>query len=428
MRQLTVRVPRGHADEVLQAARAHGGVNLAAMAAAGEDGAALDLVLVQVPNPAVGPLLGALERLPGLHVTLLPQGVIPLRPPPDEAASQATDVGARSPFEVFLGGLQSVGPWGGFLGYAAAAGVIVWIGLVTEAVFLLVAAMLVAPFAGPAMNAALATARGDAALFGRSLGRYVAALAVTIVVTAAGSWVMDLRAATALMVQISLVSAVAVLLPLVAGAAGALNLCQSERSSLVSGAATGTLVAASLAPPAGLVGMGAVLGEWGMVRASAFVLVLQLVGINLAGAVVFRLYGLSPRGVRYSRGRRWFAFAAWGGSVAALAGLLALQFADTPALQRATLAQRAREQVREVVVQSGLARPVDSDVRFRPTGGGQRDRMLVVLHVERSGAGAVSAGAVSREEIGRLLAEAVRVRLAEGFDAIPLVDVTVLGE
>jgi len=53
MRQLTVRVPRGHADEVLQAARAHGGVNLAAMAAAGEDGAALDLVLVQVPNPAV---------------------------------------------------------------------------------------------------------------------------------------------------------------------------------------------------------------------------------------------------------------------------------------------------------------------------------------------------------------------------------------
>jgi hypothetical protein len=51
---------------------------------------------------------------------------------------------------------------------------------------------------------------------------------------------------------------------IVLGAAGALNLCQSERSSLVSGAATGMLVAASLAPQAGLIRMGAAIGEWEM--------------------------------------------------------------------------------------------------------------------------------------------------------------------
>lgn len=55
------------------------------------------------------------------------------------------------------------------------------------------------------------------------------------------------------MLQNSQISIAAVLLPLAAGAAGALNLFQSERSSLVSGAATGMLVAASLAPPAGII-------------------------------------------------------------------------------------------------------------------------------------------------------------------------------
>jgi hypothetical protein len=48
---------------------------------------------------------------------------------------------------------------------------------------------------------------------------------------------------TSSMSSTSNVSAVAVLLPLIAGAAGPLNLVQSERSSLVSGAAVGMLVA-----------------------------------------------------------------------------------------------------------------------------------------------------------------------------------------
>ncbi len=40
------------------------------------------------------------------------------------------------------------------------------------------------------------------------------------------------------------------------------NFVQSERSSLVSGAAVGMQVAASLAPPAGLVGMAIAIGRW----------------------------------------------------------------------------------------------------------------------------------------------------------------------
>ena len=124
-------------------------------------------------------------------------------------------------------------------------GVVVWIGLFTNTIYLLTAAMLIAPFAGPAMNTAIATARGDWSLLRRTLLRYVAALAVTIAIAGTLSSILHQNTTTELMVATSNLSAVAVLLPLVADAAGALNLVQSERSSLVSGAAVGMLVAAS---------------------------------------------------------------------------------------------------------------------------------------------------------------------------------------
>lgn len=147
--------------------------------------------------------------------------------------------------------------------------------------------MLIAPFAGPAMNVAIATSRGDAKLLKRTLLRYFVALAVTIVV-AGVLIILRQEVVTSTMSDTSKISAVAVLLPLVAGAAGAVNLVQSKRSSLVSGAAVGMLVAASLSPPAGLIGMASAMGRWDLAINGVFVLLLQLVGINLSASLVFR--------------------------------------------------------------------------------------------------------------------------------------------
>src|SRR5690606_31495422 len=99
----------------------------------------VDLVMMHASNRRVEGLLDELESVADLHVTLIPSGVIPLRPPAGEAAEQVTDVDARAPIEIFLGGLQSVGSWGGMLGYAACAGIIVWIGLFTNTTYLLTA-------------------------------------------------------------------------------------------------------------------------------------------------------------------------------------------------------------------------------------------------------------------------------------------------
>jgi uncharacterized membrane protein len=422
MRQLIASVPRGQGSRAVDVATAHGGRTAVSFEADGPGGAARDILLVTLQNDRLEPLVGALQELDDAHLTLLPHGVLPLHPPREEAPAQVTDVSHRSPLEVFLGGLQSVGSWTGFLGYAVSAGVVVWIGLHTNTVYLLTAAMLIAPFAGPAMTLALGTARGDRALVTQSVVRYFASLLACIAVAFVLSTVTRQVTATELMVQASLLSSVAVLLPLTAGAAGALNLCQSERSSLVTAAGPGMLVAASLSPPAGIIGMAAAIGEWEMARSGAYVLLLQLAGINLSGAIVFALFGLSPRGVRYARGRSGTRRLSIALTAAAVAALLAWQFWSAPDLQRSTRAQRMQARVEAVVNGSGLARLVEADVRFTRPGIHGQHTALVVAHVQREHAEA------AREDVTRTLTRQIGEALAasEPYDLVPLVDVRVL--
>ncbi len=215
------------------------------------------------------------------------------------------------------------------------------------------------------------------------------------------------------------------ILPLVAGAAGAISQAQSERSSLVSGAAIGMLVAAALAPPAGLVGMAVVLGEWTMAKGGLFLLGLQLAGINLSGALVFRLVGLSPEGSRYSRGRGWVQKASLLATVLALGGFLAWQFGNPPDLQRASLAQSAEVAVQRAVGGGGPVRLIETDARFARADVPNQNTLLVSAYVEQkeSPSGGPSAEATEqdiRERIGRELRREIP-------GATPLIDVTVLG-
>jgi uncharacterized hydrophobic protein (TIGR00271 family) len=422
VRQLTVFVHRDLGQRTLEIAGRHGGVNLACVDAREPDRQTA-LVLIHLENHAVDALLAELQSLDTtLRVTLAPSGVVALWPPEAEAPEQVADVSNRSPLEVFVSGLQSVGSWYGFLGYAASAAVVAWVGLHTNTVFLLTAAMLIAPFAGPAMTLALGTARGDATLIGRSLVRYVSSLALTVVIAFVLSWLLRQDIATELMVQNSLVSSFAVFLPLTAGAAGALNLCQSERNSLVTAAGPGMLVAASLAPPAAMIGMAGAIGEWGMVANGLFVLLLQLVGINLSGAAVFRLFGLKPRGVRYERGRSSLRTASVAVTLAGLCALLFWQFKSRPDVQRSTRAQRISHLVQQTLKDGGQVHPAQVEVHFtRGDIPGQRTALVRVYGQRREGV------QTAKSELERALSASLRQRiLDEGFQVTPLVDVTVL--
>ena len=421
MRQLWVQVPNGQGQKVLNIAQSHQGVNLARFPVI-DDQESQELVLIHVSNKQIESLLNQLENIPHLHVTLIPHGIIALRPPASKAPEQIKEVQERSPIEIFLAALQSVGSWRGFLAYAGLAGVVVWIGLFTNTNYLLVAAMLIAPFAGPAMNTAIATARGDLTLLWRSLLRYFVAIIVTIFVAAILSLILAQEIPTSLMLSNSQISSVAVLLPITAGAAGAINLMQSERSSLVSGAATGMLVAASLAPPAGTAGMAMSLGRMDILIGSLFLIILQLVGINLSAAILFRFYGgLSSKGARYDRGKKWVFPVMLGITTLALVGLLNWQFFNTPNLERSSRAQRATADIQQVVQDNSLVKLVEANIRFTRSNIEGQDILLCILYVQR-----YSEVTLSKEKISESLTRDIQNYVKKvGYNVSPLVQVTV---
>ncbi len=74
------------------------------------------------------------------------------------------------------------------------------------------------------MNSAIATSSGEGSLLGKSIKRYFLALAITISTAALLSLVRQKEYATSMMVSLSQIWEIAVMLPLIAGFAGALNL------------------------------------------------------------------------------------------------------------------------------------------------------------------------------------------------------------
>lgn len=421
MRQIIAIVPRGQGQRALRIAQDNSGTNLVLFQAEGPDPES-EVVLIHVPNRKVDPLLDQLQQIDHLHASITPHGVITLEPPPTQAPETVVEVSPRSPLEIFLSGLQSIGSWKGFLSYAFCAGIISWIGLYTNTVYLLTAAMLIAPFASPAMNLALGTARGDKSLIGSSLLRYFGSLLTAILAAWLLSMVLGQTEATDLMTQISLVSSFAVLIPLVAGAVGALHLCQSEQNSLVTAAGAGMLVAASLAPPAAVVGMGMAMGKWTMVTDGCFVLLLQLIGINLSGAIVFSLYGLAPQGVRYRRGKSWLRWLSLAGTTAGLGLLLVWQFWSQPALQRSSQARQIEQIVTQEIQRSHLAEPIEVRARFTRAEAGGQNALLILAYLQKF-QDVSSTDQALKDQLNDVIQRRIE---QEGFQTTPWVDLTLL--
>lgn len=422
MRPLVIQVTRGKGTEILEIAKQLKGKNLSLVQ--GSDGEKeLDIVYATFSNRKVEGFISEINKIEDVQITLFPQGVMAMYPPDDQAPEQVTDIEPRSPIEIFLSGLQSIGSWKGFIGYSIITSFVVWIGVFTNTSYLLVAAMLIAPFAGPAMNTAIATARGDWILLRQGMIRYFVSIGITVTGTCLLSLLFQQQIATPLMVDTSQISFAAILLALSAGAAGALNLVQSESDSLVSGAAVGMLVAASLAPPAGIVGMALAIGKWEMVTSGVFLLFLQLIGINFTGSLVFRLFGLDSEGPRYDRGRKNIFLTSLFITAGLAAGILYLQLHQSPDLQRSSRAQRAAAEIQEIVQTNKQVDLIESNVRFTRANIEGQNSLLCVVYVQVK----PDINFESRETLKNNLIQSIQQGLlSKGYQVTPLVDVILI--
>jgi uncharacterized hydrophobic protein (TIGR00271 family) len=336
MRLILLKHPDSERQAIGAAAAVIGATSMGTMKA-DEDGRAVSLLVLR--NSQVEGLLRALAPIADLDVLIVPHEVLHLR---SGAAAEQEGIqsGMRSPTEIYLNALSAIGGRTSFLAYAALAGVLGWAGLYTNTVYLLVAAMLVAPYPNPALNTAIATARGHGRLLVRSVARYFLALAIGITAAVGLSAAFGVERAGDLAEGVAAISSAAFILPLVAGVVGGIHLSESEESSLVSAAAAGVLVAAALSPPVGIFGMALWTGETALAVRSGFLLVLQVVGINLTAAATFRLRGLGLAGPWYRGGKRVTAAIGAGATVVAMAALLGWQL-SSPDMRRGSAAREA---------------------------------------------------------------------------------------
>ncbi|HKK38556.1 MAG TPA: DUF389 domain-containing protein, partial [Cryomorphaceae bacterium] len=179
--------------------------------------------------------------------------------------------------------------------------------------------------------------------------RYGLAIGTGALTACVFTFFFPIEGLTPLMETVSQVSKFAVLLPVVAGFAGAINICQSQQDSLVSGAAVGILVAASLAPPVGLLGIGLMQWDIVLVKSSAFRILLQLVGIHTAATMVFHFYGkLSPKGVRFVDGSKTMRNVTAAISAIAFAALIYWQVESGANLEKASMEAELDDMVTQV--------------------------------------------------------------------------------
>lgn len=378
-------------------------------------------LLAYVANDDVEALTSALRPIPGCELALLPHEAMVLTRDDPNGERQRVQTAPRAAIEVLLRGLKAVGSWSSFSTYAIVAGVLSWVALWQSSNFLLLGAVLVAPYPSPALNAALGTATGDRRLFGRSAVRYAAALALGIAAAAACATATQLDVVTDLMRSTSYVSATSALLPLCAGIAGGLYLSQSEESSLISAVAAGVLVTAALVPPVGVVGMSLTLGEWAMAKRAAFLLCLQVVAINVTAPLALWAYGVRPGVAWLERGRQMTASLLWSGTLVVLAGLLVWQFTTVPALLRPTLALEAQALVHDAAPGFDEVDVISADFRFLAARPQQPGLLLGTLYVRPTQPRAT--GAALREHVQRRVQELLT---AHDNAAIPLVTVTVV--
>ncbi len=424
MRQIHVQVQREKVESVLALARRHQAFSPVAVDARAEGGETWALLLLNLPNDRVGGFLWEVrEEVRDVYITLFPEGVLPVQTPFSEVPARVRNVAHRSTLELVLSSLQSIGSWRGMLLYACFSGVVAAYGVIFSTSYLLVAAMLIAPMGAPTMVSVVGAAIGDWRMLGRGALRFTASIAVLVMSAVALGFAFGFSHSTAVMEQVTALSRWGVAVALAAGAAGAQSQVESSRTSLVTGTATGFLIAAALSPTSAVLGLSLVLRRWDYTQLMVFQLALQYAAIVTGGWLALRYYGVRPADPSVERGSPRWRTAAGTGLVAAVVALGVWQARQGVLYRKADSSVEAVELAREALRSLPSARLLEAEARFTrlDPGNGSREVLLVDLVVENRSA------AASSEGVEAAVRNAASGRIRAGMPGvIPFVAVTVV--
>lgn len=163
------------------------------------------------------------------------------------------------------------------------------VGLLKNDPAALIGAMVMAPMLGPNMALALGSTLADSMLVKRALLTLVKGMVIAVLVAVLVGLLLGVDPSVPAIASRTSVDVGSMLVALSAGAAGAVSAVTGAMAALV-----GVMVAVALIPPLAAAGM-LIAGGYLRLALGAFLLFLaNIIGINLASVVVFRMYGVAP--------------------------------------------------------------------------------------------------------------------------------------
>ena len=206
-----------------------------------------------------------------------------------------------------------------FLTLTVLSALVAVIGLTRSSVAIIIGAMVIAPFLGPNVALALATALADLRLAARSLRVLSVGLLLAFAIAAVSGIVLRPEPSIPEIASRTSVSWGDFALAVASGAAGGLAYTTAAPTALV-----GVMVAVALLPPWVTFGMLLGAGHWAAATGALLLTVLNIVCLNLSGVLTFVLQGVRPAARREAKQARQWALIALVVWVALLCGLVAV--------------------------------------------------------------------------------------------------------
>ncbi len=168
--------------------------------------------------------------------------------------------------------------------------IIATLGLLLNSPAVVIGAMLVAPLMSPILGLSLGIVLGEVRLLRTSLESMFKGVMATIIVSVLVGLISPLKEMTPEILARTQPTLLDLFIALASGMAGAYALSRKE----VSAALPGVAIAAALAPPLAVVGLGLANGNMQAASGAALLFVTNLITISLAGMIIFTLLGIHP--------------------------------------------------------------------------------------------------------------------------------------
>ena len=168
--------------------------------------------------------------------------------------------------------------------------VVVAIGLLKNNVAVIIGAMVIAPFLGPNVALALSTNLADNKLGINAMKTLSAGIGIVLVLSAAMGYIFEADPAIPEIDSRTRADLADMILALASGCAGVLAFTTGAFSTVI-----GVMVAVALLPPLTVGGLLTGAGHLADAGGAFLLFITNIICINLAGVVTFRLQGVSPR-------------------------------------------------------------------------------------------------------------------------------------